>query len=942
MGKYIETYRGCDIYFYWAGERTPEPVYGSACVKGYYEKIGQVETEIDKKICLDKGGIWDPETRTCTPRFEDPTLPPPPPDFYPEPEPEPEPEPPKTGWNIWPLSAVRDWFNELWDNVLSYPFKAARWLWNGLVDSLSDLWDGISEGLGWLWGKVKPIIKDILSGLEDLDEWLHTGLDDAGRIAAQAGRDLRAWWEGGLADAGKLVEKAGRDTRAWLDERFHKMDVTLDDQGKLYIAERDTLVDKMYLGGLDWVSQAIDGVAEKVGQGFQDFFTWFVEGLEWFATSAADKVGKVRDALEETMDSLMPNIFEKATEALKEGSPPKEIQESVEKFIKQLMEMVEKESKTKGESLPTMVSLLGRQAKLAGGIVGMYALTHAISIALDASQPFKDWGFKSAVMDIMYQFDMSKVIGPMFQAPIWSSVVTPMRMRANESYPYQVPGTGLLPYLRAKDLIDDPTYKTSMKYAALDEDWSGRLLANTARYPSFSELRTMIHRGAKTWEEAQSAFKMNLVPTDYMDAYEEIIPNIPGVSDLVRFAVREAYPDATTFQEHYAKMTAWIGRIGYSTYFADAYWTAHWIIPTTGQADEMLHRGMITVEEHRALYILNDIRPQDIDNLRALTWKMPGRIEARWMFRYNEIDVTGLRDLLVKDGLDPAYGDRVARAVAKNQFLALINREIANIKADYARGYSVEEALREDLQALDIHPTMVEFHVMDALADRERSIHDEELRTLRSQYARGALKMADVMARAEEIILDEVARDAWIAALPTAKQVMIVEETYATEVNRLVANAKYDYVRGYITKQDMVGRFTLLDLPDEVIEFHVMDADEDRARKRNDERLIVIKDMWMKDVETDFDVITGWVDPIIVEEEARELWLADTYFDKLKAPLRPPAPPRLPTVTLATLTRAFREGIITEAQLRAELTNRRYSREHIEIMIAVEKTRMAG
>ena len=179
-----------------------------------------------------------------------------------------------------------------------------------------------------------------------------------------------------------------------------------------------------------------------------------------------------------------------------------------------------------------------------------------------------------------------------------------------------------------------------------------------------------------------------------------------------------------------------------------------------------------------------------------------------------------------------------------------------------------------------------------------------------------------------------------MAALPTAKQVVIMEETFGTEINRLVANAKYDYVKGYITKSDMVSRFGLLDLPDGVVEFHVMDADEDRERQRNDERLIVIKDMWMKDVETDFDIIEGWVDPIIVEATAQDLWLSDAYFDKLKAPLRPPAPPRLPAVTLATLTRAFREGIISEGDLRGELVRRGYSGADIEIMIAVEYATM--
>ena len=596
--------------------------------------------------------------------------------------------------------------------------------------------------------------------------------------------------------------------------------------------------------------------------------------------------GQVSQTVEPTIMNLMPDVFAEAAAGLSEGSPPKEIKESVDKFIKQLTEMIAKKSKTEGHSLPTGVELATRQAELAGGIMGMYALTHVISMALDATQPLKDWGFKTAIMDMLYQFKMSDVIGPMISAPIWASVVTPLRMRANADYPYQVPGVGVLPYLRAKALITDEEYKLNMGYGALDASWSDRMLGNTWRYPDFGDMRTMIHRGVKTWEDARKTLEMNLVAAEYIDAYKTIIPSIPGVGDLVRFAVREAYPDAKTFTEHYAKMSTWMAAQGYDQYFADAFWTAHWVIPTVSQADELLHRGEISEAEHTGLYILNDIRPEDIPALRRLTWSLPGRIEARWMFRWGEIDVSDLRDYLVKDGLNPEYADRVASAMAKQQFLTDINRETANIKADYARGYILEDILRIDLGALGMRSDIVEYHVQDALADRVRSIRDGQLSTLRAQYSRGAITLAAAIAGAEEIIVDKEARDAWVEELPTSKQVMIVEETFTTEANRLVTNAKYDYVRGYLEKPALVSRLQLLGLPDAVIEYHVMDADEDRQRKRSDDRLIVIKDMWMKDVETDFNKIEEWVKEIIVDGEARTLWLQDAYFDKFRTVTR--------------------------------------------------------
>ncbi len=600
--------------------------------------------------------------------------------------------------------------------------------------------------------------------------------------------------------------------------------------------------------------------------------------IKQFAGSAQD----VKTALEPTITSLLPNVLDEAASALTEGSPPKEIKEAVDKFIKALMEMIERNSKTEGKSLPTGKSLALTQGKIVAGIMGMYAATHAISIALDASHPLKDWGFKTAIMDMLYQFNMSEVIGPMIQAPIWAAVVTPMRMIARSNNPYDVPGTGVLPYLRVKGLISDTEYKLNMSYHALDASWSDRMLANTARYPSFSELRTMVHRGVATVADVRDALEKSMMHSSYVDAFVAGIPSIPSVSDLIRFAVREAYPDATTFTEHYAKMSEWMGKIGYDQYFSDASWTAHWIIPSIGQADDMLHRGMITEEQHTGLYILNDIRPQDIDSLRALTWSLPGRIEARWMFRWGEIDATDLRDFLVKSGLDPEYADMAARAMAKNQFLSDINRQIANIKGDYARGYSVEETLRSDLEVLGMRSDIVEYHVVDALADRVRSIHDDELRTLRAQFARGAITMADILLKAEEVIVDKEARDAWLATLPTAKQVVIMEETFGAEVNRLVVNAKYDYVRGYTTKPNLVERLELLDIPEPVIMFHTMDADEDRNRRHLDKRLAIIEEGYIDDLMS-WEDVQSMAKEILVDEIAYNLFLDEVWLNKHKA-----------------------------------------------------------
>jgi hypothetical protein len=605
--------------------------------------------------------------------------------------------------------------------------------------------------------------------------------------------------------------------------------------------------------------------------------------MEGLVTSLLSSAPRLKDAQKPTVDLFMADVLGEATKALGEESPPKEIKDAVDKMILQLTKTIAKESKTEAKSVPTLAELQVRQAALSGAVVGVYALTHAVAIALDASQPFKDWGFKSAVMDMMFQFKMSDVIGPMIQAPIWASVITPLRMRNNELFPYEVPASGTLPYLRLKGIITQEEYELNMKFHALDETWAKALKDNAVRYPDWADVRTMIHRGKKTWADAKDVLEKSLISSNYVDAYEELLPSIPGTGDLVDMAVREAYQERSGDEEMPERFVTEMAKWGYDREACLWFWRKHWRLPGVDQVYDMGHRTIEMPQSIEQFLKWADYAPEWRAPLEKLSWRLPGRIDARWLARWGEIDEKGLADLLQKAGLASEWAPRVAKAVYKNQYIADINRQVANAKADFVKGTVLEAGLRSDLAALGIAQTFVDYHVTDALEDRTRAQKDDKLSLLKARYTRGAVTMATVITEAETIILDKDTRDLWLQALPELKQEKAVEETYAEDINRLVANVKADYVQGTILKDALVKRLQFLALPDQVIQYQLMDADEDRARKRATERLDVIKDMWLKDVESDIAVVEGWAKEIIVDADALENWVSDVYFQKLKA-----------------------------------------------------------
>lgn len=464
-------------------------------------------------------------------------------------------------------------------------------------------------------------------------------------------------------------------------------------------------------------------------------------------------IGTTKADTKATISPYMTEILDEASAAVGPGSPPKEIEEAAKKFADALLKKMQESVPKKGSSPPTLEELQVSVALITAGSFGLYAGTHAISMALDAIHPIKDWGFKAATMDIMHTFSVQDVVGPMVQAPLWSGVIAPLRMRMNQLHPYAVPGTGDLARLRAQGLIEKELYTEAASYYALDAEWADRMLKSQERVPDFGDLREMLWRKAKTEPEVRAALMKNQVRSDFIDAYLELTKAKVGSGDLITMVVREAFQaragDEEMPQRFVDEMTKW----GYDRDACLWHWRSHWRLPDLASVFDMHHRAIPMPYTIDAFLKWADYSPEWRGPLEKLSWRIPGRIDARWMYRWGVIDVDGLRDLLVKGGLDPEYAPDVAAATAKNQWLTEINKLRDNSKSDYAKGFITEEQLRADLEALGYPPEWIEFHVRDAVEDANRAYNVAYVDQVGDGYLKDLITEEELMTSLGEVIV---------------------------------------------------------------------------------------------------------------------------------------------------------------------------------------------
>ena len=147
---------------------------------------------------------------------------------------------------------------------------------------------------------------------------------------------------------------------------------------------------------------------------------------------------------------------------------------------------------------------------------------------------------------------------------------------------------------------------------------------------------------------------------DAIETLKYVTQYIPGVSDVIRFGVREVYTPAirTKFgldEDFPDEIMPDADRIGLAKEELLKYWGAHWELPSTQLGYELLHRGEINEEELKILLRTLDVMPYWRDKLAKIAWDLPNRIEIRMMARYLDLSKPEVMELLKKAGLAEEY-----------------------------------------------------------------------------------------------------------------------------------------------------------------------------------------------------------------------------------------------------------------------------------------------
>lgn len=243
--------------------------------------------------------------------------------------------------------------------------------------------------------------------------------------------------------------------------------------------------------------------------------------------------------------------------------------------------------------------------------------------------------------------------------------------------------------------------------------------------PDISEATRMYWRGILTEQDLRAVIAYHGFGGKYEEGFVELTRVIPGINDLITFAVREAYPVEGP-EAQYKEMVKWAQKQGLSPWWAERYWIAHWRLPDFGSYREAFWRGIISEEQFRNAILRLDYNPKpwrsgeksDQEIMFELSYMLPSRLEQRWMLRWGLLDKAALMDLVRKSGVHPAWVEAVTEAFYRQMLTEERTRLLNEWRILYREGLVTVDEFTAKLKELYYSPD--EIRLIVEAADKER------------------------------------------------------------------------------------------------------------------------------------------------------------------------------------------------------------------------------
>ncbi len=523
--------------------------------------------------------------------------------------------------------------NDIWEDIKNELAKLVKPIVDGVTQGINNLIQGVKDFIN---DKISPIVNNVVTGVTNIINSVSSGISDAinGLVNGikSAINSIGDWINGAIDSIRSAIDSVGNWIRT-----------TVNSISDWVVNAVNTAVDAVasWIGGVvasvgEWLSDTYNRIKDSVVNAVNNIGQW-----------VTDTYNNIKAAIERVVQTLV-NAYEAAK---------KTVEDKIQDIINWAIGVKDSIVKWWWQTLTNIGAWFAREvmprwATVVKGAQDLIGIGKVVWEAVGSG----DYQKAFDVIDQLFHgiglpAPMASLNGIVSAiAYFWETVhlkFVPMEVAAQKQ---AVISLGLDPI--SLDAAAAAYFKGAMseaeylKNAALGgvaaSRAKGQLEASRA-LPTPGQVQDAFLRGEINLQEHDRLLSSYGFTKDNIDLIKALYLLIPGPSDLIRMAVREAFtPDIAEkfgqYQDFPQAFGDWGAKIGLSKDWASRYWAAHWDLPSATMGFEMLHRGVISNEELTLLLRALDVMPYWRERLIKISYNPLTRVDVRRMYAAGVID----------------------------------------------------------------------------------------------------------------------------------------------------------------------------------------------------------------------------------------------------------------------------------------------------------------